>query len=94
MNTIDWSKTITPAIRAAEREANARSDRDACIASSIWVIERHRGQIDLLCDTSITDGQYKELLLYHQALRDWPDQPSWPDIEMPPAPDWLSELKK
>lgn len=94
MNNIDWSKTITPAMRAAELETIARSDRDARIASSTWVIDRHRGQVDLHFDTSITDEQYKQLLLYHQALRDWPDQAGWPGIDMPPPPEWLESLKK
>lgn len=73
---------------------NAKQQRDAAIDSSMWVVQRHNSQKQLNIETSITDMQFTELLKYHQALRDWPAQPGWPDIEMPPAPDWLAEMKK
>lgn len=75
-------------------EITARALRDSAISSSMWIAERHRGQVALGVETSIKPEQYTELLTYHQDLRDWPSQPGWPDIDMPPAPDWLAELKK
>ncbi|HDO1383572.1 TPA: hypothetical protein P2R06_001852 [Aeromonas veronii] len=91
---IDWGQVITAEQQTENRKQGARADRDVILSSSMWVVERHRGQVDLEGETSITNQQYKELLLYHQALRDWPNQSSWPYIQMPPEPDWLAELKK
>jgi hypothetical protein len=91
---IDWSQVVTVKEQIHHRAKVSRANRDAILASSMWIVERHRGQVELADETSITHHQYKELLLYHQALRDWPDQPGWPDIGMPPTPDWLAELQK
>ncbi|MGK4474153.1 hypothetical protein [Aeromonas molluscorum] len=94
MSTIDWGQTITPTMHAVERAVNARTQRDTCIASAMWIVERHRGQVQLGGKTSITPEQYTELLTYQQALRDWPTRVGWPEISMPPEPDWLTDLKK
>lgn len=74
--------------------ARARGQRDLAISGSVWLVERHNGQMRLDAKTSLSENQFAELLAYHQALRDWPSQPGWPDIDMPPEPDWLTELKK
>lgn len=94
MSHIDWSQTVTPDMRTAERAREARALRDGCIASTMWIADRHRGQEQLEGETSITREQYTELLMFHQALRDWTTQPGWPDIDMPPGPLWLAEMKK
>ncbi|WOE85857.1 phage tail assembly chaperone [Aeromonas veronii] len=94
MNNIDWSKKITPAIRAAERESALRNKRDEELKKSGWLIERHRDELEHLSTTTLSAEQYAELQTYRHQLRDWPAQPGWPDIDMPPEPDWLTELKK
>lgn len=91
---IDWDQVITPAHRLAERMIDARGLRDASIAASVWLLERHRGQMELDSETSITLAQYTELLTYHQTLRNWPAQEGWPDIDMPLEPAWLANIKK
>lgn len=91
---IDWDQLITPSHRVAERMIHASGLRDASIAASVWLLERHRGQLELSGETSITPAQYLELLTYHQTLRDWPTRPGWPDIDMPPPPIWLSDPSK
>jgi len=85
---------ITPEMHEAERSMDARARRDACIASAMWIVERHRGQEQLGLKTSITAEQYTALLTYQQSLRDWPAQPGWPDIDLPTEPNWLLSLKK
>lgn len=94
MSHIDWSQTVTQEMRAAERAREARALRDGLIASTMWVAERHRGQVQLGLETSITAEQYTDLLMHHQVLRDWTTQPGWPDINMPPAPLWLAGIQK
>ncbi len=94
MNNVDWSQAITPAMRVAERAVTARAQRDTCITSTMWMVERHRGEEQLGLDTSITAEQFIALLHYQQTLRTWPEQPGWPDIDMPQEPEWLADLKK
>ena len=74
------------------KERLARENRDNVISKTTWILDRHSGQLQISVETSISDHQYNELLLYHQALREWPAQPGWPDIDMPLPPDWLAEL--
>lgn len=71
-----------------------RARRDAALADTGWIVERHRDQLDQQIVTTITAEKYTELLTYRQILRDWPAQPGWPDIEMPEAPEWLIGLLK
>ena len=71
-----------------------RAMRDAELDASSWLVERHRDEVEHLTSTSLSSDNYSELQVYRQKLRDWPAQHDWPDIDMPPAPDWLAELKK
>lgn len=73
---------------------SARNERDSAISGSMWLCERHRAQVELGIETTLTGAQFSDLLDYHQSLRDWPAQPGWPDIDIPPEPDWMAELKK
>lgn len=83
------------AIKSTEQqEIEARAARDNELTSSLWVSQRYEQQVKINHSPEISENQYIELLAYHQALRDWPAQPGWPDIDMPPEPDWLAELKK
>lgn len=91
---IDWKQRVNAEQLTEKRKQGARADRDVILSSSMWIVERHRGQVTLGVETSIKPEQYTELLTYHQDLRDWPAKPGWPDIDMPPEPDWLAELKK
>lgn len=83
-----------PAPTYDEKCTDARRYRDDDISSSMWVVERHRSQSELNIETTLSTQQYTELLVYHQALRNWPEQPGWPDIEMPPKPAWLVSIEK
>ena len=69
-----------------------RGWRDAELASVMWLRERHRDQLEIEAPTSIDGEQFKELLVYMQALRDWPQSPDFPQIEhRPVAPPWIAE---
>lgn len=68
-----------------------RERRDTELAAVIWLRERHRDQKEIGFDTALSDAQFEELLLYMQALRDWPQSPNFPDIEHRPlAPAWIA----
>jgi hypothetical protein len=69
-----------------------RAWRDAELASLIWLRDRHRDQLDMGSVTTLTAEQFSDLLLYMQALRDWPQSPSFPDVSLrPAAPPWIAE---
>lgn len=93
MSNIDWSQKITPAMRVTERAKSVRAQRDAELAKSGWLVERHRDELEHLTATTLTASQYAELQTYRQQLRDWPAQQGWPDIDMPNTPDWLMNNK-
>lgn len=66
--------------------------RDGELASVMWLRERHRDQVEIEADTTLSTDQFKSLLVYVQALRDWPQSPEFPDRERRPvALAWLSE---
>lgn len=79
---------------ADEKSISSRMLRDSVLNNISWIIERHRDELEAGIATTLSVERYAELQSYRQQLRDWPAQPGWPDIEMPPAPDWLAELKK
>ncbi|CAB5523771.1 Uncharacterised protein [Pseudomonas putida] len=78
-----------PVDNPAEAE---RAWRDGEIAAHEWLVSRHRAEIELQRDTTLTAEQYTELLQYLQALRDWPAAEAFPDsAQRPTAPPWIAE---
>ncbi|QZI69556.1 phage tail assembly chaperone [Pseudomonas protegens] len=66
--------------------------RDADLTSVMWLRERHRDQLEIGTATTLTGEQFKELLVYMQSLRDWPQSPDFPQAEYRPvAPSWIAE---
>ncbi|MEN5255244.1 phage tail assembly chaperone [Pseudomonas protegens] len=69
-----------------------RNWRDVELTSVLWLRERHRDQLEIEAPTTLTAGQFKELLVYMQALRDWPQSLDFPAIQRrPAAPEWIAE---
>ncbi|MDP9514759.1 phage tail assembly chaperone [Pseudomonas protegens] len=78
---------VVPDPAALEREW-----RDDELSSVMWLRERHRDQLEIGAATTLTGDQFNELLLYMQALRDWPQSVDFPQIEhRPVAPPWIAE---
>ncbi|WP_323115177.1 phage tail assembly chaperone [Pseudomonas guariconensis] len=72
-----------------------RTWRDGEIAAHEWLVSRHRAEVELQRDTTLTAEQYAELLQYLQALRDWPATEAFPNsAQRPPAPRWIAEQTK
>ena len=68
-----------------------RAWRDGTLSAVMWLRERHRDQLEISASTTLTAGQFNELLVYMQALRDWPQSPDFPDSQhRPVAPDWIA----
>lgn len=69
-----------------------RAWRDAELVALMWLRERHRDQLEIDAPTSLDKEQFKALLMYIQALRDWPQSESFPDANFRPiAPSWVAQ---
>lgn len=82
----------------ATEEQAARQERgwrDGEVEAVKWLRERHRDEMDLAITTTLTTAQFKSLLTYLQALRNWPQSPSFPDLlQRPVAPGWIATQKQ
>lgn len=78
------------------------SDEELAVIERLWrnqrlsetdnVVTRHRDEKELNLALTLTPEQFAELLVYRQALRDWPQAASFPAIEFRPvAPSWITE---
>ncbi|WP_237151044.1 phage tail assembly chaperone [Pseudomonas sp. ADAK13] len=86
---------IDPVMSDSEVQANERMWRDSEIQRISWVRDRHRDQLDMELKTTLSTEQFKELLTYTQALRDWPQVESFPSIaKRPVALPWLDAVAK
>lgn len=78
----------------ASNESSATAERewrDAEVSETDWLMNRHRDELDMLRDTTLTTEQFSELLSYRQALRDWPQTESFPDsAQRPEPPTWIA----
>lgn len=69
-----------------------REWRDAELASVMWLRERHRDQQEIGGNTTLSDEQFKDLLVFMQTLRDWPQASEFPDVEKRPIrPSWIAD---
>ncbi|WP_252090592.1 phage tail assembly chaperone [Pseudomonas sp. MWU13-3659] len=70
-----------------------RAWRDGQLHASQWLTSRHREELDLGIQPSLTPTQYAELLDFRQALRVWPQAELFPELaKRPNAPHWISSL--
>jgi hypothetical protein len=80
-----------PAV-APDFVAQERVWRDCELSALLWLRERHRDQLEIGFDTTLTAEQFTELLVCMQALRDWPQSPDFPDsLHRPIVPEWIAE---
>lgn len=69
-----------------------RAARNAAITATDWIVARHQDELALGGATTLTTEQYATLLAYRKTLRDLPDAPSWPDVELPAVPDFVTAM--
>ena len=76
------TETYTPESVSAptpeQLAAQIRSDRDAKLQASTWLVERHREELEA-GTTTLTTEQFRALLDYRQALRDITEQAGFPN---------------
>lgn len=69
-----------------------RAWRDGVLAEMMALRDRHRDQVEVGGGVTLVAEQYMELLVYMQALRDWPQSEAFPDsAQRPVAPSWIAE---
>ncbi|WP_294735673.1 phage tail assembly chaperone [uncultured Pseudomonas sp.] len=79
---------IEPDLPAIEREW-----RDGALLALATLRDRHRDQLEIGAATVLTGEQFNELLVYLQALRDWPQSKDFPQSDKRPlASTWIGEL--
>lgn len=82
-----YLKGYAPEKPVEQKAAEARAERDRRIDAIRWRIERYQTQAAAGLETTDTAEQYREILLYVQALRDVPEQAGFPEaIEWPEEP--------
>lgn len=70
-----------------------RNWRDQSMLAPIGLRDRHRDQLEMRVVTTLSAEQFSELLIYIQALRDWPQSEAFPSRDARPvAPIWISSL--
>lgn len=68
----------------------ARDWRDREISTTQWLVDRNRDQVAAGILLTLSSDQYSELMVFRQALRDWPMSEGFPGEESKPvAPAWL-----
>ena len=68
-----------------------RDWRDGELQATEWLTTRHRDEQGIGRSTTLTSGQYGEVLTYRQELRDWPQTSNFPESsKRPSTPTWLT----
>ncbi|KPA92707.1 hypothetical protein PF66_00445 [Pseudomonas asplenii] len=82
-----------PSLTAEQSAALERGWRDGALSAVMGIRDRHRDQKEIDVTTTLSDEQFNELLVYMQALRDWPQSADFPASgDRPAAPEWLASL--
>lgn len=70
-----------------------RTWRDKVLDRTQWLVLRDAEELEMGEGTTLRTDEFKQLLAYRQALRDWPNNPDFPDTRSRPIePDWLEDL--
>ncbi len=86
------SEFVEPMLTETDLQAAERGWRDAELERWLWLRERHRDQQEIPLETTLGSERFSELLIYFQALRDWPQSSLFPASEQrPQRPVWLIE---
>lgn len=77
---------LNEAAKEIAEEAAERAWRDAQLKGLFAIRDRHRDEMDLGVSTTLTPGQFAELLAHIQSLRAWPQSERFPAAEYRPSP--------
>ncbi|OLY76455.1 hypothetical protein AU074_18355 [Pseudomonas sp. ATCC PTA-122608] len=89
-DTAEW--VLDDNLRQAGLIMAERLWRDTEIEAVKWLRERHRDQQEIGVAPTLSAIQFHELLVYIQALRDWPQASAFPaSDERPGVPEWIAD---
>lgn len=81
MARITWeSQSEIDARQREQMTASLRAERDQRLEPLLWLRDRHRDELELGVDTTLSAEQFAYLLRSIQVLRDVPQQPGFPDV--------------
>ncbi|WP_426205477.1 phage tail assembly chaperone [Pseudomonas sp. TWP3-1] len=82
-----------PVISPAARITHERAWRNSVLRDTQWLVFRDAEEMESGGGTTLRAEEFKQLLAYRQALRDWPNAPDFPDAQSRPVePDWLESF--
>lgn len=71
-----------------EKKAIKRNERDRYLNDIQWRVERYDSQVKLGITPNDSEEVYMSILAYQQYLRDVPQQPEFPNIEIQDFKKW------
>ena len=82
-----------PVVSPATLASHERAWRNRVLQNSQWLVFRDAEELEVGEGTTLRSEEFKQLLAYRQALRDWPNDPDFPNLlSRPVEPDWLEGL--
>lgn len=70
-----------------------RQWRMAELTATDWLVTRHRDELDVGAQPTLSNKQFSKLQAWRQALRNWPASSDTPDNpSRPELPKWLARL--
>ena len=82
-----------PVVSPATLASHERAWRNHVLQNTQWLVFRDAEELEVGEGTTLRSEEFKELLAYRQALRDWPNHPDFPEASSRPVePDWLEDL--
>lgn len=82
-----------PVVSPATLASHERAWRNHVLQDTQWLVFRDAEELEVGEGTTLQTEEFKALLGYRQALRDWPSHPDFPDARSRPVePDWLEGL--
>lgn len=82
-----------PVVSPATLASHERAWRNHVLQNTQWLVFRDAEELEVGEGTTLRSEEFKQLLAYRQALRDWPNDPDFPNLlSRPVEPDWLEGL--
>lgn len=73
--------------------SHERAWRNHVLQNTQWLVFRDAEELEVGEGTTLRAEEFKQLLAYRQALREWPNDPNFPNARSRPVePDWLESL--
>lgn len=71
-----------------------RTERTMRLSSTDWLVMRHRDELDIGGETTLTTQEFAELQAYRNALRNFPKTLEYTNLEedpivWPAKPEWM-----